>query len=133
MVADKVWVLDIRDQVFALGSIRVFDARVNRKVHRNQISVNLVVEALPRCFGRPVCIRRAPPAKGLLAKRQGGESGTNAVRPDLFKNVLRSMTLKSSLTQRKRVLTKVAAILSFGADHGLFGNNSIPLCIAFPN
>ena len=69
MVADKIWVLDIRDQVFALGSIRVFDARVNRKVHRNQISVNLVVEALPRCFGRPVCIRRAPPAKGLARKK----------------------------------------------------------------
>ena len=60
--------------------------------------------------------------RGLLAKRQGGESGTNAVRPDLFKNVLRSMTLKSSLTQRKRVLTKVTAILSFGADHGQPGS-----------
>ena len=69
MVADKVWVLDIRDQVFALGSIRVFDAGVNRKLHRNQISVNFVVEALPRYFGRPVCIRRAPPAKGLARKK----------------------------------------------------------------
>ena len=69
MVADKVWVLDIRDQLFALGSIRVFDARVNRKLHRNQISVNFVVEPLPRCFGRPVCIRRALPAKGLARKK----------------------------------------------------------------
>jgi hypothetical protein len=69
MVADKVWVFDFRDQVFALGSIRLFDARVNRELHRNQISVNFVVEALPRCFARPVCIRQAPPAKGLARKK----------------------------------------------------------------
>src|SRR5439155_11202695 len=60
--------------------------------------------------------------RGLLAKRQGGSSGRNAARPDLFKNVLRSMTLKSSLTQRKRVLTKVPR---FCHSERITGNPSV--------
>src|SRR2546429_2274527 len=77
MLADVVRVLDICNQVLARGTVRVFDARVNRKLHRNQISVKRVVEPFPRRFGRPVCIRRTPPAKSLARKK--------ARRPELQK------------------------------------------------
>ena len=69
MVADVVRVLDIRDQVLACGTIHVFDARVNWKLHGNQISADLVVEPFPRCVGRPVGIRWTPPLKRLACKK----------------------------------------------------------------
>ena len=51
------------------GTLHLFDARVNRELHRNQISLNFLVEAFPCCFGRPVRIRRAPTTKGLAHKK----------------------------------------------------------------
>jgi hypothetical protein len=65
LLADIVWILDVRDQALAASTIDILDARLDRRFHRNQVSVNSVIELFPRRFGRLVCICWTPPAKGL--------------------------------------------------------------------
>ena len=55
LLADVVRILDVRDQALAASGIDILDARLERKFHRNQVSVS-VVEPFPCRLGRPVCI-----------------------------------------------------------------------------
>jgi hypothetical protein len=49
------------EQILAARASRVFEASLDRKFHRNQISIDLIIQALPRCLRRPIRIRRPPP------------------------------------------------------------------------
>ena len=82
MVADVVRVFDIRNEILAPCAIHILDAGINWKLHKNQISVNFVVESFPRCLGRPVCIRWTPPAKSLARKK--GKSARPAETTSMF-------------------------------------------------
>src|SRR6202044_351443 len=70
LLADIVWILDVRDQALAASTTDILDARLDRKFHRNQVSVNSVIEPFPRRFGGPVCIFWTPPAKSLAGKQR---------------------------------------------------------------
>ena len=56
LVSDVIRIVNIADQILATRAPRVFDASFDRKFHGNQISVDLIAQALPCRLRRPIRI-----------------------------------------------------------------------------
>src|SRR5262249_57032860 len=107
LIADVVRVFDIREQFFARGALHVVNTSGDRKFHRNQIAVNLVIETLPCRCGRPLRIRRADSAEGSTreeGKRPAGhEYGKAGKRQEA--STIHNVVLRCVAWAITRVLT----------------------------
>ena len=111
LVTREIGIVNVVEQVLAARASRVFNASLDRKLHRNQISVDIIIQPLPRRLRRPIRIRRPPPPNpGSNARRipqlrgsrscaglfgvphsSRAHSGPKAAIPDRVKNALLSI------------------------------------------
>jgi len=62
IVAGVVGILQICEESLAVNALRRGQARVDRKIDRDEIATNGIVETLPSILGRPTWVGRTDPA-----------------------------------------------------------------------